>query len=116
MNIALWIFSVLIGFAATMSAMGKLTKMEQTITTLKSVGVKDGQIRILALLELAAAVGLLVGIWVPILGQLAAIGLVLYFAVAVVMHIRAGHKFNGFAPALVLTVVSAATLFFQLAR
>lgn len=116
MTIALWIFSVLIGLASTMSAMGKLTKMEQTLTTLKSVGVKDGQIRILALLELAAALGLFVGIWVAILGQLAALGLVLYFATAVIAHIRAGHKFNGFAPALVLTLVSLATLFFQLAR
>lgn len=116
MTIALWIFSILIGLSSTMSAMGKFTKMEQTVTTLKSVGVKDSQIPVLGALELAAALGLLLGIWVPVLGQLASFGLVLYFASAVMFHIRAGHKVNDFAPALVLTAVSLATLFFQLAR
>jgi uncharacterized membrane protein YphA (DoxX/SURF4 family) len=116
MTIALWVFSILIGLSSTMSSMGKFTKMEQTIATLKSVGVKDSQIPLLGVLELAGAVGLLVGIWAPVLGQLAALGLVVYFASAVIFHIRAGHKFNGFAPALVLTAVSLATLFFQLAR
>jgi DoxX-like family len=116
MTIALWIFSILIGLASTMSSMGKFTKMESTVATLKSVGVKDSQIPLLGALELAAALGLLVGIWVPILGQLAAVGLVIYFATAVVVHIRAGHKANGFAPALILTLVSLATLIFQFAR
>ena len=116
MTIALVIFSILIGLASTMSSMGKFTKMEQTIATLKSVGVKDSQIQILGILELAAAIGLLVGIWVPILGQLVAIGLTAYFAVAVFSHIRAGHKAKDLSPATVLLVVSAITAFLQLAR
>jgi uncharacterized membrane protein len=116
MTIALWIFSILIGLASTMSAMGKFTKMEQTIATLKSVGVKDSQIPVLGALELAGALGLLVGIWVPILGQLAAIGLTLYFAVAIVAHSRAGHPFKQIMPATVLLVVSLLTAIFQLTR
>jgi predicted lysophospholipase L1 biosynthesis ABC-type transport system permease subunit len=116
MTIALWIFSILIGLASTMSAMGKFTKMEPTVATLKSVGVKDSQIPLLGALELAGALGLVVGIWIPILGQLAAIGLVIYFAGAVTGHARVGHPFKQIMPATVLLVVSLVTTFFQLAR
>jgi uncharacterized membrane protein YphA (DoxX/SURF4 family) len=116
MTIALWIFSVLIGLASTMSSMGKFTKMEQTVATLKSVGVKDSQIPVLGALELAGALGLLVGIWVPLLGQAAAIGLTVYFAGAVVAHSRAGHPFKQIMPATVLLVVSLLTAIFQLTR
>ena len=115
MTIALWIFSVLIGLASTMSSMGKFTKMEQTVATLKSVGVKDSQIPVLGALELAGAIGLLVGIWVPLIGHAAAVGLAIYFAGAVVAHTRAGHAFKEIIPAAVLLVVSLATVLLQIA-
>ena len=115
MTIALVIVSILIGLASTMSAMGKFTKMEQTIATLKSVGVKDSQIPVLAALELAGAIGLLVGIWVPLIGHAAAVGLAIYFAGAVVAHTRAGHAFKEIIPAAVLLVVSLATVLLQIA-
>ena len=116
MTIAIWIFSALIGLASTMSSLGKFTKMEQTVATLKSVGVKESQIPVLGALELAGALGLLVGIWVPVLGQLSAVGLVIYFAGAVVAHTRAGHEFKQIMPATVLLVVSLLTAVFQLTR
>jgi uncharacterized membrane protein len=116
MTIALWIFSILIGLASTMSSMGKFTKMEQTVATLKSVGVKESQIPVLGALELAGALGLLVGIWVPLLGQAASIGLTIYFAGAIVGHSRAGHPFKQIVPATVLLVVSLLTAIFQLSR
>ncbi len=40
-------------------------------------------------LKFAAALGLLAGIWIPYLGVVTAAALVLYFVVAVIMHIRA---------------------------
>ncbi len=116
MTIALWIFSILIGLASTMSSMGKFTKMEQTLATLKSVGVKDSQIPLLGALELAAALGLLIGIWVPILGQLASIGLAIYFAGAVTAHARAGHSFKEIMPATILLLVSLLTALLQFSR
>jgi uncharacterized membrane protein len=115
MTIALWIFSILIGLASTMSAMGKFTKMEQTVATLKSVGVKESQIPVLGALELAGALGLLVGIWVPLLGQAAAVGLAIYFAGAVIGHVRAGHDFKQIIPATVLLVVALTTVMLQIA-
>lgn len=40
-------------------------------------------------LKFAAALGLLAGIWIPYLGLVTSVALVLYFVVAIVMHIRA---------------------------
>jgi hypothetical protein len=44
---------------------------------------------IMAPIKFAAAAGLVAGIWVPYLGVLTSIAIVLYFAGAVAMHIRA---------------------------
>jgi hypothetical protein len=45
--------------------------------------------RWLSPLKFAAALGLLAGIWIPYLGVVTATALVLYFVVAVSMHVRA---------------------------
>lgn len=45
--------------------------------------------RLMPLIKFAAAVGLVAGIWIPGLGLLTAVCLVLYFVIAVVMHVRA---------------------------
>jgi hypothetical protein len=56
----------------------------------------------------AGALGLLVGLVVPVLGTLAAAGLVLYFILAVFAHLRA-HAYN-FGPWSVFFTLSAASL------
>ena len=40
-------------------------------------------------LKFAAAAGLITGIWVPYLGAVTTIALVLYFVLAIAMHVRA---------------------------
>ena len=45
--------------------------------------------RWLSPLKFAAALGLLAGIWIPYLGAVTCAALVLYFVVAVTMHVRA---------------------------
>lgn len=40
-------------------------------------------------IKFAAAAGLIAGIWIPVLGAVTTAALVLYFLVAIVMHIRA---------------------------
>jgi hypothetical protein len=44
---------------------------------------------VMAPLKFAAAAGLLLGIWIPILGVVTSVALVLYFLVAITMHVRA---------------------------
>lgn len=54
------------------------------------VGVSRSWLPTLGALKLAGAGGLLVGLfWLPLIGISAAVGLVLYFVGAVVVHIRA---------------------------
>lgn len=103
------IFSVLIALMATISAVGKLTRMEKVIESLHSVGVPDNRIPVLAVLELAGAAGVILGIWVRPLGIAAATGLVLYFAGAIAAHVRVGDK-EGMAGPLVPLLLSIAAL------
>lgn len=116
MSIVLVIVAALLGIAATGSAVQKLRRDPMVVKTMHSVGVADRQIPILAALELAGAAGLLVGIWVPIIGVAAAVGLTLYFLGAVVAHIRAKAPAKEALPAGVLTIVALATTLLELMR
>ncbi|HEY8451476.1 MAG: DoxX family protein [Micromonosporaceae bacterium] len=46
-------------------------------------------VALVALQEVAAAAGLIVGIWLPYLGLVTSVALVAYFVIAIAMHIRA---------------------------
>lgn len=116
MEIYLIIFSTIMGLAAGMSALGKITKMAQPLETLKSVGIKPSQVNLLAGLEVLGLLGLVIGMWVPLVGQLAALGLVAYFTAAAIAHLRARHEARQILPALALMVFALATLVLQLAR
>lgn len=116
MSIILVILAVLLGLAATFSAVGKLRRMPQVVESMHHVGVSDSQIPLLAVLELLGALGLLVGIWVPVLGWLAALGLTLYFLGAVIMHVRKKDTVKEFGPALGLMVLSIVVLVLEFLR
>jgi DoxX-like family len=114
--IALIIVATLLGIAAAGSAVQKLRRDATVVASMPSVGVGDGQIPVLAVLELLGAAGLLVGIWFVPLGILAAIGLTLYFLGAVIAHIRAKAPVKEAAPALVLALLALATALLEFAR
>ena len=116
MNIALVILAALLGLVTTFSAVGKFTMNEKAVEMLHQLGLTDDKIRMLGAVEVAGALGLLIGIWVPILGQLAAIGFVLYFLGAMVMHVRSKDPMKDSAPALVLLILSIIVTILQFAR
>jgi hypothetical protein len=116
MKIAMIIVSSLLTLAAFVSAGGKLRKSPQVIGGMTHVGVKESQVPLLALMEIAGGVGLLVGFAVTDLGRLAGAGLVLYFAGAVVAHLRIKDNVATLAPALSLFAISVATLVLQISR
>jgi uncharacterized membrane protein YphA (DoxX/SURF4 family) len=116
MKITLDIFASLLAIAVTVSALGKFKKMPDVMKAMASVGVKENQISLLALLELAAGIGLVAGIWSKALGQAASIGLVLYFAGALTAHLRKKHKVADFGPALGILIVAVITTVLQLKR
>ena len=116
MSIALDIVGGFIGVAVTFSAVGKLTKRPDVTATLAKVGVTPAQMPLLAVLELLAALGLLVGIWTKAAGTAAAAGLVLYFLGAVAAHVRVKDTVKDLFPAALLTVISVATLLLEVQR
>lgn len=116
MNIALIVLAALLGLIATFSAFGKYSMNPKVVENLYHLGLKTQQIRLLATIEILGSLGLLVGIWIPILGKLASLGFVLYFLGAVLAHVRAKQGVKDMAPALVLTIVSIVVTLLQFAR
>jgi uncharacterized membrane protein YphA (DoxX/SURF4 family) len=114
MFIATAIVSVLLAAALSFSARGKLTKDPTTVKMLTGLGVREDQLWLLALAEIAGAAGLLIGLfWWP-LGVAAAAGVVLYFVGAVTAHVR-GNDAKNAPPAAVLGLVAVAALVLRLA-
>jgi uncharacterized membrane protein YphA (DoxX/SURF4 family) len=87
--IALVITTALLALIAVNSAVMKLRKNEQVLTTINgTVGVPMTVLPLLAGLEIAGAVGIVAGLWLEPLGIAAAAGLTAYFVGAVIGHLR----------------------------
>jgi uncharacterized membrane protein YphA (DoxX/SURF4 family) len=116
MDIALVVFASLLAFAAIGSAISKLIKVPDVMTAMASVGVKPNQVPVLAILEIAGGLGLIAGIWNKALGLAATVGLVLYFAGALVAHAKKKHKVADFGAALGIIIIAGITTYLQLQR
>jgi DoxX-like protein len=91
------------------SAGAKLAKAGPILESMSTVGVPPRALPLLAAAEIAGAVGLIVGfLWWP-LGVAAAVGVVFYFAGAVISHLRVKDTKN-VAPAAVLGVLAVIEL------
>jgi hypothetical protein len=95
---------------AAVSALGKLRHNEYIVKTVNGVaGVPMRWFPVLATLETATAVGLLLGIkWAPI-GIAAAVGMTLYFVGAIVAHVRVS-DYKGAFPAIQMLCLAVAAL------
>ncbi|MEX0169833.1 DoxX family protein [Streptomyces sp. LMG1-1-1.1] len=113
MFIAYAVVATLLALAATGSAFMTFTRNPQVVGNMTKVGVPESRLPLLATAKAAGALGLLAGLFVPLLGEAAAVGLVLYFAGAVIAHLRV--KDYELAPAAVLTLISAAALVLRIA-
>jgi uncharacterized membrane protein YphA (DoxX/SURF4 family) len=74
------------------------------------VGFSTTAYRRIGLLEVAGAIGLLLGSVTPLIGALAGVGLLLLLGGAVVAHVREGDGPKKFAPAVICGVLVAAYL------
>jgi hypothetical protein len=109
------VVAVIAAFMLAMSARLKLVRDEKAVTMIgDTVGVPLRFFPLLATLEIAGAVGLLVGIAVAPLGIAAGIGLVAYFLVATASHVRVGDR-AGMPAALIRLVVAVAALVLRVA-
>lgn len=108
MFIAYIVVSAVLALMLLASAWAKLSRDERIVTSMTGLGVGLKWFPYLAVLLIAGAVGLLVGIAFAPLGIAAAIGVILYFALAVVAHLRA--KDTAVAPPLVFMALAVAAL------
>jgi hypothetical protein len=74
--------------ANTFSAMCDFVRYEQVAVGMARAGVPESWMTTLGALKMAGALGVLVGIVVPVLGAAAAGGLVLFFVGAILTHLR----------------------------
>jgi hypothetical protein len=98
------------GFAAAMD----FVRPGWLIENMTRVGVERRALGPLAVLKIAGALGLLIGIAVAPLGVAAAIGLVLFFIGAIVAHIRA-HDYSTIPTPGVFLLLAAASLVLRVA-
>jgi hypothetical protein len=106
--------SVLLAALLTYSAITKLSHRERFVQGYIRVGVREDQLDYLAIILLAGAAGLVVGVfWAPI-GIAASIGVILYFLIAIAFHVRADDAEHLPTP-LAIALIAVAALILQLA-
>ncbi|MHA3020701.1 DoxX family protein [Mycobacterium sp. BMJ-28] len=112
-----WLFiaiSIIYALMCLAPATMKLSGTAQMRAAAEHAGLPWTRFRAIGLLELAAAAGLLIGIyWRPI-GLAAALGMTALLTGALIFHKRASDKFGDYVAALVFLVVSIIYLAFWL--
>ncbi len=83
------VVSSLLATLLAFSAIRKFSHRPEIVATYTRVGVPEDKLDYLAVILLAGAVGLVVGLFWGPLGVAAAVGLVVYFLLAIGAHIRA---------------------------
>jgi hypothetical protein len=99
---------LIVAFAATGSA--KLAAVPAMRAKAEHAGFSVSAYRRIGLLEVIAVIGLIVGAFFPVVGALAAAGLLLLLGGAIVTHLRSGDGIREIAPAVVLELVTLSFL------
>ena len=107
------VVTLLAAAANIFSATLDFIRFKPILINMARVGVSESWINTLGTLKAAGALGLLVGIAMPLIGVAAAGGLVLFFVGAIVTHLRA--RDYSFSLAVVLLMLSVTALVLRLA-
>ena len=110
MHTAYLVITLVFALMVSYSGVGKIRRNPLQVKVIhETVGVPLKYFPLLAACEFAGALGLVVGIWRPLIGVAAGIGLVLYFVGAVVSHLRVG-DIKGVGSAVFMLVLAAGAL------
>jgi len=102
--------SLLLAAACLLLAAGKLLGHPRMRQSAEHFGIPWPRYRLIGAAELAAAAGILTGLWWPPLGLAAAAGMILLLAGALITHRRAGDSGRETAPALTALAITIAYL------
>lgn len=110
------VLSIVLAVAFTGAGLWKLTGQSAMRDAATHFGIAWERYRLIGVIELAGAAGVLIGFALTALGALAAIGLTLLMIAAIAVHRRAGDPLGQMAPAGVLGVLAAVTAVLYLAH
>ena len=113
MSAAYLIVTLLAAAANIFSATCDFVRYKQVSIAMARAGVPESWMTLLGILKAAGALGLLVGIGVPVIGIAAAVGLMLFFVGAIITHLR-GRDYS-LGPAMLFLLLAAAALVLRLA-
>jgi hypothetical protein len=114
--IAYLVITAVVALLVAFSGLGKILKGAQQVRVLhETIGIPLQYFAILAACEFAGAAGLVLGIWWPLLGVAAGVGLVLYFVGAIAAHLRVDDV-KGMGPAAFMLVLAAGALTMRLLK
>ena len=102
--------------ASIISGFGKIARHRIPVDVLTRVGVPVDRIPVLGALQVLGGLGVIIGIWMPVLGVVSALCLTLYYLGAVFAHIRIKDTMSGMAPALGLFVLALVTTVLETTR
>jgi hypothetical protein len=100
------ILAALLVIAFAVLGTAKLAAVPAMRAKAEHVGFSVAAYRRIGLLEVLAALGLLVGAFIPEVGALAAVGLLMLLGGALIAHLRNGDGLAEIAPSVVLGLVS----------
>ena len=106
------IVTILAAAANIFSATCDFVRYEKVSIAMAKAGVPESWMMTLGVLKAAGALGLLVGIGVPVIGIAAAVGLILFFIGAIITHLL-GRDYS-LGPAIVFLLLAAAALVLRL--
>jgi hypothetical protein len=104
------VVAVVLALGLIASGALKLIKQPKIIEGIHALGVPLKLFPVLAALEIAGALGLVAGLWIPGLAIAAATGVMLYFVGAVTTHLRAHNRAIASPAVLELLAVAALVL------
>src|SRR5208282_5743239 len=102
--------SLLLAAACLLPAVGKLTGNPKMRQSAAHFGIPWSRYRLIGVAELAAAAGVLIGLWWHPLGLAAAAGMALLLLGALITHRQAADGTKEMAPALLALAVTIAYL------
>jgi hypothetical protein len=100
------VLAVLLIVVCVGSALMDFRKPEKLVEEMKKLKVPVERLPLLGAIKILGAIGIAIGLQKVRLGELAGVGLCLYFAIATVTHTRVKDSVKDTAPAFILFVVS----------
>lgn len=104
------VLSVVTAIALLLAAVTDFMGRRATLDLMARLGRRPGFERTLGLIKATGAVGLLIGLAIAPIGIIAAIGLVIYFVLAIRAHAQLGDSGRATLPAAAFFALSSLTL------